>query len=394
MLTEADNELFTKVGPGTPMGTLLRRYWHPVGCSEYVTAKPQRVRVLGEDLLLYRGASGGTHLMQLRCAHRNVALDFGRIENDCIRCPYHGWLYDENGQCVEQPAEPDGSTFRGEVVLASYRTQEISGLVFGYMGPEPAPLLPLYDILQWTEGVKEILTQPVHTNWLNHVENIVDISHLAWLHGHTFPAYGARKLSYHWDSKPYGVDNVMRIDGIDETHISCYGFPTVNRFAVPSVDASGELVKSMIYRVPTDDCSTQQYFVRFYPSDKHTFRTRSRDTTYGKYASLPENWWGIDALDQDRMAIEQQGVIPDRTSERLGASDGGIILMRKMLRESLELIERGEDPLCVIRDSEMQNVIFPQSAPMMEQKLDGIDYSLGGREHDAELRKTQLADVS
>jgi 5,5'-dehydrodivanillate O-demethylase len=303
-------------------------------------------------------------------------------------------LYDEDGHCVEQPAEPEGSSFKDKVTLASYRTQEISGLIFGYMGPDPAPLLPLYDILGWTDGVKEILKQPVHTNWLQHVENIVDISHLAWLHGHTFPAYGARKLSYHWDSTPYGIDNVMRVEGIDDTHISCYGFPTVNRFAVPSVDASGELVRSMIYRVPIDDYSILQYFVRFYRSDKHTFRTRSRETTYGKYAALPENWWGVDAQDQDRMAIEQQGVIPDRTTERLGASDGGIILMRKMLRQSLGLIERGEDPLCIIRDPAKQKIVFPQNAPMMEQKVEGVDYSLGGREFEAQVHKTQLADVS
>ena len=231
MLSEAENELFTRVGPGTPMGDLLRRYWHPVGCSEFVTAKPQRVKVLGEELVLYRGDDGTTVLMQLRCAHRRVALDYGRVEGACIRCPYHGWLYDRSGQCVEQPAEPEGSGFKDKVRLTSYRTQEFSGLVFGYMGPDPAPLLPIYDILLETEGVKEILQQPVHTNWLNHVENIVDISHLAWLHGFTFPAYGARKVTYQWARKDYGIDNEMIVEGSDDVHVSCTGFPTVNRFA-------------------------------------------------------------------------------------------------------------------------------------------------------------------
>jgi 5,5'-dehydrodivanillate O-demethylase oxygenase subunit len=90
MLTAEENELLTRIGPGTPMGEVLRRYWHPVGCSEWVTQKPQRIKVLGEELVIYRGESGRPAVMQLRCAHRSVALDYGRVEGDCIRCPYHG----------------------------------------------------------------------------------------------------------------------------------------------------------------------------------------------------------------------------------------------------------------------------------------------------------------
>src|SRR3974390_470445 len=143
MLKQEENERLIKVGPGTPMGNLLRRYWHPVGCSALVTAKPQRVKVLGEELVLYRGASGKPVLMELRCAHRNVALDYGRVEGDSIRCPYHGWLYDRAGHCIAQPAEPEGSGYREKIRLAAYPTQEVSGLVFAYMGPKPAPVLPL-----------------------------------------------------------------------------------------------------------------------------------------------------------------------------------------------------------------------------------------------------------
>lgn len=376
MLSEAENELFTRVGPGTPMGDLLRRYWHPVGCSDFVTAKPQRVTVLGEELVLYRAGDGGVVLMELRCAHRRVALDHGRIEGDGIRCPYHGWLYDRSGQCIAQPAEPEGSSFKEKVRLASYPTQEVSGLVFAYMGPLPAPVLPLYDLLLEHEGFKEILQQPVQTSWFNHVENIVDISHLAWLHGYTFPAYGARKVSYHWDRKDYGLDNVMRIEGIDDTHRSCYGYPTVNRFTLPPVEANGELVRAMIYRVPIDDVSIRQYFVRFYPSATHSFRARTRDPQPGVYAPLESDWWGIDVFDQDRMAIEQQGVIADRSKERLGASDGGIILMRQMMRESLAAIEAGRDPLCVIRDPAKQIVAFEQRSTMLQERSPDADYSM------------------
>jgi 5,5'-dehydrodivanillate O-demethylase len=377
MLTKDENELFMRVGPGTPMGNVMRRYWQPVGCSELVTSKPQRVRVFGEDLVLYRGEDGSVGLMELRCAHRRVNLDFGRVEGDCIRCPYHGWLYDQSGQCVEQPAEPEGSTFKDKVRLASYPVQEFSGLVFAYMGPGPAPLLPMYDVLRMTAGVKELMMQTVHTNWLAHVENTVDISHLAWLHGYTFPAYGARKLTYHWNRKEYGVDNVMLVDGSDDTHVSCTAYPTTNRFALPPVDKSGELVLTMIFRVPIDDESIKQYFVRFYPSEKHSFVTRTRDPKPGVYAPLENDWWGIDVPDQDRMAIEQQGVMADRTHERLGASDGGIILLRQMMRESVDAVAKGNDPPCVIRDASKQIIDFPQKSDFMKSLQTGADYTLG-----------------
>jgi len=377
MLSPEENRRFTQVGPGTPMGTLLRRYWHPVGCSEFVTSKPQRVKVLGEELVLYRGASGAAVLMQLRCAHRSLALDYGRIEGDAIRCPYHGWLYASSGQCLDQPAEPEGSSFKEKVRLTSYRTQEFSGIVYGYMGPEPAPLLPLYDVLRMEDGVKEVQVQNINANFFNHIENIVDISHLAWLHGYTFPAYGGRKVTYHWERTAYGANNVMLIDGIADTHISCYGFPTVNRFALPPVDPNGELVRSMIYRVPADDSSTLLYFVRFFPSDRRSFRTSRRAVKLGEYAPLASDWWGIDVNDQDRMAVEQQGVIADRPNEHLGVSDGGIIAMRQMMRESLAAVEEGKDPLCIIRDPSRQKIDFPQKSTMMAQKSKDADYTLG-----------------
>jgi 5,5'-dehydrodivanillate O-demethylase oxygenase subunit len=239
MLSPEENKLFSSVGPGTPMGAMLRRYWHPVGCSELVTTKPQRIKVLGEELMVYRGTSGRTVLTQLRCAHRSLALDYGRVEGDSIRCPYHGWLYDHTGQCIAQPAEPEGSGFKEKVKLKTYPTQEVGGLVFGYMGPEPTPLLPLFDALLMEDGVKGVQMRNVNANWFNGVENIVDISHLAWLHGYTFPAYGAKKVTYHWDRAEYGMNNVMLVDGVDDDHISCYAFPTVNRFSAPPVDDSG-----------------------------------------------------------------------------------------------------------------------------------------------------------
>jgi 5,5'-dehydrodivanillate O-demethylase len=383
MLSQEENALLTRVGPGTPMGAMLRRYWHPVGCSELVTAKPRPVKVLGEELVLYRGASGKPVLMARRCAHRSLALDYGRVEGDCLRCPYHGWLYDKTGQCLEQPAEPEGSGFKDKVRLTSYPVQEVSGLVFGYLGPAPAPVLPLYDVLRMEEGAKGVQIRNVSANWLNHVENIVDISHLAWLHGHSFPAYGARKVTYRWDRSDYGVDNVMLVEGAGESdlHISCYGFPLVNRFNVPPVMPGGEQVRTLLYRVPVDDESTLTYFVRFTPGAKRAIPVSIREDKLGVYKRLDSDWWGIDNSDQDRMAIEQQGVIADRVNEHLGASDGGIILMRRMMRESLAAVAAGKDPLCVIRDPAKENVDFRQQSMLMDQRQAEGNYAGGfGRE--------------
>jgi 5,5'-dehydrodivanillate O-demethylase len=380
MLSHEENELLVRVARGTPMGEMLRRYWHPVGVSQEVTAKPRRVKILGEELVLYRGKSGTPALMQLRCAHRSLALDYGRVEGDSLRCAYHGWLYDRTGQCLAQPAEPEGSSFKEKIKLKSYRVEEYSGLVFGYLGPDPAPVLPLYDVLRMENGVKGIQVRNVNANWFNHVENIVDVSHLAWLHGYAYPSYGAKPVTYHWERQEYGADNVMVIDGSNDpndTHVSCYGFPTVNRFNVSPVKPGGEQVRTVLYRVPVDDSSTLLYFVRFCPSDRSSFTVSSRMDPPGQYKALESDWWGIDVSDQDRMAIEQQGIIADRPNEHLGVSDGGLILMRKMMRDSLDAIAEGKDPLCVIRDPAKQNVDFNQKAALMDDRRDDPNYAGG-----------------
>src|SRR5438046_2565285 len=145
MLTAEENGLLSHVGPGTPGGDYLRRYWQPVGLSTEVTpgSKPLQVRILGEDLVLFRDNQGRPGLLGLRCSHRLTSLAYGRVEDGGLRCPFHGWVYDVNGHCLEQPAEPEGSTFRDRIRHPSYPCAELGGVVFAYLGP-PAkqPLLP------------------------------------------------------------------------------------------------------------------------------------------------------------------------------------------------------------------------------------------------------------
>ena len=177
MLSQEENALFTRIGPGTKMGEVLRRYWHPVGLSEQITKKPKRVKVLGEELVLYRGESGTPVLMQLRCAHRSLALDYGRVEGDNLRCPYHGWLYDKAGQCLEQPAEPEGSSFKDKIKITAYPVQELAGLIFAYLGPEPAPLLPRWEPLIRPGFSREITYTEIPCYWLQEMENSPDQTH-------------------------------------------------------------------------------------------------------------------------------------------------------------------------------------------------------------------------
>lgn len=382
MLKQEENDRLTRVGPGTPMGNLLRRYWQPVGCSQLVTSKPQRVKVLGEDLVLYRGASGKAVLMQLRCAHRGVALDYGRVEGDSIRCPYHGWLFNGAGRCVAQPAEPDADSYKDEVGLVAYPTEEVSGLVFAYMGPAPAPVLPLYDVLRMNQGFKQIRYYNVSSNWLQDAENILDVAHFSWLHGYVMPNFGGKKVDYSFEHTDYGMEIRLGVAGSGAMDITPYIFPAQNRFALPN--GEGGLLQALVYRVPTDDYSHQNYFVAFSPSDQvpqggdHAVQAIRFDTKIGEYLPLADDWWGIDLGDQDRMALEQQGAIYDRTKEHLVGTDVGIVRMRRMLREQMEAVERGEDPIGIIRDPAKQNVMFDVSVASLTQNArEDADYSVG-----------------
>ena len=141
MLTTEENERLTRVGPGTPMGELMRRYWQPIAAAAELDENPvKQVKLLGESLVLYRNLRGGLGLIGDTCPHRSVSMLYGIPENEGLRCPYHGWMFDCVGQCVEMPAEAPGSTFPSRVKIEGYPVEELAGLVFAYLGPAPAPL--------------------------------------------------------------------------------------------------------------------------------------------------------------------------------------------------------------------------------------------------------------
>ena len=188
MLTREENDLLTRVGRGTPGGELLRRYWHVVAASGELTEdKPIKpVKLLGEDLVAYKDKHGRYGLVGEQCPHRMASLAFGRVDEEGIRCPYHGWKFDSAGNCLEQPAEPPERAFKEKIRHKAYPIEKLGGLLFGYLGAEPTPLLPRWDVLAWANGKRSIeIHELLRCNWLQPTENSVDPSHLYWLHGNT-----------------------------------------------------------------------------------------------------------------------------------------------------------------------------------------------------------------
>src|SRR5437588_10743113 len=183
MLTREMNARLTQVGPGTPAGELLRRYWWPIASLGELDAEPVlAVKLLDENLALYRGEAGGLGLVAQRCPHRGASLAYGIPEQDGLRCPYHGWKFSPSGQCLEQPAEPEDSTFKDRVRIPAYPVQELGGLIWAYLGPEPAPLLPRFDLFVRDDVEREIGITRLPCNWLQVMENSLDPVHLEYLH--------------------------------------------------------------------------------------------------------------------------------------------------------------------------------------------------------------------
>ena len=185
VMTAEENERLTRVGPGTPMGELLLRYWQPVcAAADLPDASPRRrVRVLGEDLVILRLPDGTLTALAERCSHRGASLYYGFIEDGGVRCAYHGWKYDASGQCVDQPFEPNPK-FKQHICQRSYPVRRLAGLLFAYLGPEPAPLLPRWDVTVRSDGSRQLTVHDVlHANWLVAMENAVDTVHTHFLHG-------------------------------------------------------------------------------------------------------------------------------------------------------------------------------------------------------------------
>jgi 5,5'-dehydrodivanillate O-demethylase len=185
MLTQEQNDRLARVGPSTPMGEMLRRYWHPVITVAELDQEPvQAVTLLGENLAVYRTDSGKLGLVSQRCPHRGASLAYGIPEeiSPGLRCPYHGWKFDAQGNCLEQPAEPPESTFKDRIQIPAYPVQEMGGLIWAYLGPKPVPLLPRFEIFVSPDMDRDVGISRLPCNWLQVAENTADPAHIEYLH--------------------------------------------------------------------------------------------------------------------------------------------------------------------------------------------------------------------
>ena len=369
MLTQEQNDLLTRVGPGTPMGELMRRYWQPVAPAAELGNNPTKeVRLLGEDLVLYRDRSGTYGLVGRYCAHRRVNLAYGIPEERGLRCMYHGWLYDETGRCAEQPFEetvrPE-ARFKDKIKLPGYPVQEMGGILFAYLGPEPAPLLPRWEYLVMEGNVlREMFVTELPCNWLQCQENSLDPVHLEWLHGyygsyvaerHGGPLASFRTGAGHkkigFDVFEHGIVK-RRVWGktTEDDEAWRVGHPVLFPNILHNYAGQGRYF--LQYRVPIDDENTWHldYICYALPPE---VEAPKQDVVPYQYVS-PYNEQGRlrfeDVLSQDMMVWVAQGALMDRSQERLGESDVGVILFRKLLQEQMAIVEDGGDPMAVIRD--------------------------------------------
>lgn len=368
------DEFLTHVGPGTPCGELMRRYWHPVGLSAKVTDDPQEVRILGEDLILFRDKKGRPGLLHRNCAHRGTSLYYGKVEEEGIRCCYHGWLFAVDGTCVEQPCEPEGGLHRDKCRQPWYPVEERYGLVFAYMGPlDQMPPLPRYDTLENLEpgerleqegksfyiggGVTE--ANPVAPySWLQNFENVMDPFHVVVLHsrfsGIQFRQQMAVMPEVEWEPHDHGVMYTAQrqVDGKAFTRITQTLLPNVR--IVPSIELTPGKGREVAWLVPVDDHHHRSFGVaRLAPGEEPLYTRKSRMATHeGK------TWWEMSEEEHKRFpddyeAQSTQGSIPAHSDEHLARSDRGVVMLRRMLASQIRAVQEGGTPKGAERDAPM-----------------------------------------
>jgi 5,5'-dehydrodivanillate O-demethylase len=371
MLDQEENELLSRVGPESPAGRLLRRYWQVVGAAAELTEErpKKRVKVLGEDLVLFRDRGGTYGLVAEHCSHRGASLYYGFVEETGIRCAYHGWKYDACGKCLEQPFEPPEAGFKEKIRHPAYPVVKLNGLLFAYMGPpEKKPILPKWDLLVRQDGVRRVeICQVLRCNWFQAMENSVDPFHTYYLHSHTLRLKGGSAQStYHYQPvKNVAFELVV--------HPGWAGIQKQRFFAgegVP-VEAPHPLIfpnllfvpvragYAMHFRTPIDDTSTQIYHLRFRPTKDGGIPAQPDDPPAEFVGTRNEagDFHLEDFASQDHMAWETQGPIADRANEHLGETDRGIIMFRRLLRDQIRIVQNGGDPIGVNLDPKQDEMI-------------------------------------
>ena len=400
MLNMSDNELLTRTGPGTPMGDLFRRFWHPVLLADELPepdGTPVRLRVLGEDLVAFRDTEGKVGIIDALCPHRRAGMFFGRNEECGLRCVYHGWKFDVHGTCVDMPTEPRDSTFKDKVTIRAYSTAEYGGCIWIYMGPsEQQPALPALEWARVPDSQRVLSRWLQECNYMQAVEGEIDSAHVSWLHAplqmETNPfrgrfndaiirdgapkltvkptdygfCYGARRDAdngeYYWRVTQWLLPTFSLIPAqgfprggrcwipIDDTHISViqYSYHPERPLTGAEVERgkNSPQVKPTRYRLPDgatiDICRDVLNADNDYRIDRAMQRT--------------QNFTGIQVIrTQDTAMTESMGGIVDRTQEHLGTTDVAVIAARRRLLKMARDLEEGIEPVEAIQP-EIYNV--------------------------------------
>jgi phenylpropionate dioxygenase-like ring-hydroxylating dioxygenase large terminal subunit len=431
MMSAQQNERITRAGPGTPCGKLLRQYWQPAALTEELS--PERpvvpVRLLGENLVLFRDDQGEFGLLGRRCPHRGTDLAYARCEDGGLRCVFHGWLFNTAGECLQQPAEPEGSRMHTQIRHTSYPVVERNGIVFAYMGEGATPAFPAFDCFAAPDAYTFAFKGLWECNWLQALEVGIDPSHASFLHryfedGDVDKGYGQQFRDRSSDSD-MTMSKVLREFDRPQVNVetSDFGFKLitlrklsaaqthvrVTNLVFPNV-VNLPMAQDMVltqFHVPIDDtnCFWYSMFTSFTkPVDKTEMRRQRIKTIIPpEYRSKfnKRNDYGFNAVEQqretytgmghdinvhDQFAVESQGLISDRTQEHLGQSDRAISTYRRMLIEAIGKVESGERAPMVFDAAQAKAIVGPAT-------LDGVGPADGWEHYwqDAYRKRRQAA---
>ncbi len=382
----AVDEELTRVGPGTPCGEYLRRFWQPVILASELGPVPRRLRILGEDLVAFRDKSGAIGLLELHCPHRGTSLEFGLVGDKGIRCCYHGWLIDCDGIILETPGEPADSTLKDRLCHGAYPVHEHEGLVFAYLGPpDKRPDFPVLDT--WDlPGYRQIARAPTlwECNWLQVKENAMDPAHLAFLHtlpgSEGFTEDLAALGEWDWMETPVGmvyIDTRRQADRV-WVRVADFILPNIHQFP-PNADPmalrnSVNRPMATTWAVPLDDTHTMQIGYYRAPEGK-AFR---QGAGFGQDASRPYEERQRIPGDYDAQTSIHGGVARHGL-EHLASTDRGVIMMRNLIRHGIRAVKNGEDlgypilkngaPLPTYGHDRVVSGIAPAATPQADRQL-------------------------
>jgi nitrite reductase/ring-hydroxylating ferredoxin subunit len=355
-----EDETLTHVGPGTPGGEYLRRFWQPVAFSSELGDLPKRIKILGEELVIFKDHSGQVGLLDWRCAHRGCSLEYGLVSERGIRCCYHGWLFDTDGTLLETPGEPVDSTIKNRIFQPAYPTLDFNGVVFAYFGPpEARPEFPYYDLFK-VPGYKFITggKREIPCNWVQVKENSMDPVHTAFLHtrvtGTQFTdQFGVMPETEYFET-PIGMHYVASRRVGDNVWVRVSDFVLPNLHLVPPIweSAKREIIfnRPMLtnWAVPIDDTNTLRLgFYHIKEDDDVDWDNILVKIMFGQTDERP--YEERQRIPGDYDAQIGQGRIAVHGYEHLASSDRGVAMFRRLVRKGIQDVQAGKDPMGIVR---------------------------------------------